>query len=686
MRNKQLMKIVKKILIVLAIIVLIANVISLSPFNSKAFADTGTDDVVDGVAGIILFPAKFIPLIGGRLIDMILAMFSGNGTSITLGDILFNKIEITKIDFFNFNSSSDTVNSIRAGVATWYYAFRNIAAVLLLGALLYTGLRMALANVSSEKAKYSEMLVNWIISVALLFVLHYLMMFIIYINNAFVNIFSSAYSPTDLTEPMDLMFNKALTSIGLTKEIGYSLCYVVLIGMTFVFLLSYLRRMVTIAFLIVISPLVTITYSVDKMRDGKSQALNTWFKEFTYNVLIQPFHCLSYLFLAETGFSILSNEKSIAAVVVATMMVYFMYQSEKIVKHIFHFENQTMADTVKHAAFVSTAMGTFSGLGVRKGNRYSNLPDPEDDEGQTKNNEQTVSNDVVVRPSTRTHRSDENNNDMEDGQNENEQARNEQNTLKSNEKLSNQNKDKNGGQKGNSRVRKAISSVMKNPIVSRYYAVNKTIGKMILNGGLALSTGNFSTMVAAGTQALADGVTESRENTTIIKQNKMQNDYEELEKEKEQELIEARVQEEMHIEDTSILTEDEIKRKEEEIRTRIRRNEGKGISKKAKNFASDRMEQLANGAEPKDEKETKVQKNINGLRASYANQGMDEEKVDKQIKEDLDKVQRGEFKNNSKLEVDIKNAKGTATDIAEALTSPSRDIKKFRRRKNRFEQ
>ena len=686
MRNKQLMKIVKKILIVLAIIVLIANVNSLSPFNSKAFADTGTDDVVDGVAGIILFPAKFIPLIGGRLIDMILAMFSGNGTSITLGDILFNKIEITKIDFFNFNSSSDTVNSIRVGVATWYYAFRNIAAVLLLGALLYTGLRMALANVSSEKAKYSEMLVNWIISVALLFVLHYLMMFIIYINNAFVNIFSSAYSPTDLTEPMDLMFNKALTSIGLTKEIGYSLCYVVLIGMTFVFLLSYLRRMVTIAFLIVISPLVTITYSVDKMRDGKSQALNTWFKEFTYNVLIQPFHCLSYLFLAETGFSILSNEKSIAAVVVATMMVYFMYQSEKIVKHIFHFENQTMADTVKHAAFVSTAMGTFSGLGVRKGNRYSNLPDPEDDEGQTKNNEQTVSNDVVVRPSTRTHRSDENNNDMEDGQNENEQARNEQNTLKSNENLSNQNKDKNGGQNGNSRVRKAISSVMKNPIVSRYYAVNKTIGKMILNGGLALSTGNFSTMVAAGTQALADGVTESRENTTIIKQNKMQNDYEELEKEKEQELIEARLQEEMQIEDTSILTKDEIKRKEEEIRTRIRRNEGKGISKKAKNFASDRMEQLANGAEPKDEKETKVLKNINGLRASYANQGMDEEKVDKQIKEDLDKVQRGEFKNNSKLEVDIKNAKGTATDIAEALTSPSRDIKKFRRRKNRFEQ
>ena len=46
--------------------------------------------------------------------------------------------------------------------------------------------------------------------------------------------------------------------------------------------------MVTIGFLIVIAPLVTITYSIDKISDGKAQGMNTWFREFAYNVLIQP--------------------------------------------------------------------------------------------------------------------------------------------------------------------------------------------------------------------------------------------------------------------------------------------------------------------------------------------------------------------------------------------------------------
>ena len=32
-----------------------------------------------------------------------------------------------------------------------------------------------------------------------------------------------------------------------------------------------------------ISPLISITYSIDKIGDGKSQALNTWLKEFIYN-------------------------------------------------------------------------------------------------------------------------------------------------------------------------------------------------------------------------------------------------------------------------------------------------------------------------------------------------------------------------------------------------------------------
>ena len=56
-----------------------------------------------------------------------------------------------------------------------------------------------------------------------------------------------------------------------------------------------MKRFLMVGFLIVISPLITITYSIDKAGDGKAQAFSTWLKEFMVNILIQPLHALIYL-------------------------------------------------------------------------------------------------------------------------------------------------------------------------------------------------------------------------------------------------------------------------------------------------------------------------------------------------------------------------------------------------------
>ena len=65
----------------------------------------------------------------------------------------------------------------------------------------------------------------------------------------------------------------------------------------FLFFIVYVKRFITLAFLMVIAPLITVTYSIDKLGDGKSQALNTWLKEFIFTVIIQPVHCILYLIL-----------------------------------------------------------------------------------------------------------------------------------------------------------------------------------------------------------------------------------------------------------------------------------------------------------------------------------------------------------------------------------------------------
>ena len=92
---------------------------------------------------------------------------------------------------------------------------------------------------------------------------------------------------------------KSLTTVSFTEQIGYVALYFMLAIIIFVFFATYVKRMITIAFLIMISPIITITYSLDRMGDGKSQALNTWFKNFVYNILLQPIQCIIYLALVK---------------------------------------------------------------------------------------------------------------------------------------------------------------------------------------------------------------------------------------------------------------------------------------------------------------------------------------------------------------------------------------------------
>ena len=309
--------------------------------------------ILDGLAGILVLPVKIMPLIVGKVLTWIMNAVVGEGLTGTLSvaDILFNNVTLTGINFFELNSGDSTVDQIRKSVSIWYYSVRNLAAILLIVIIVYVGIRMALSTIAEDKAKYKQMLIDWITGLALLFVLHYLMVAIVNINNILVDVLKSTITGSNgqISDTiMDQLFSDAL-GIGFTQGLGSALCYVLLVGVTFLFLISYVKRMITIAFLIVIAPLVTVTYSIDKMGDSKSQALNTWLKEFSYNILIQPFQCVTYLALGQTAITVLQNGYSLKAIIIAIAMLIFVLTSEKIIKHIFHFESQSMSDTLAAA-------------------------------------------------------------------------------------------------------------------------------------------------------------------------------------------------------------------------------------------------------------------------------------------------------------------------------------------------
>ena len=325
--------------------------------------------IVDGIAGILIYIPKLVLMIIGALLLRIIG-FAINGidglvNGIPLDQILFNKIELLKVNFFSSVDPNDAnaqiIESIRENIAVWYVAIRNLAAVILAVMVLYVGIRMAISSVAEEKAKYKRMLTDWVVSLVLLFVLHYVMILIININDAIVSVLAAANengkgAPTSI---MDDLWVKSLTTVSFTEQIGYVALYFMLAIMIFVFFATYVKRMITIAFLIMISPIITITYSLDRMGDGKSQALNTWFKNFVYNILLQPFQCIIYLALVKTAIEAI-DAANLSTVIIAIIMVFFMYEAEDIIKEIFHFEGKSVANTIAQAALVTSAIGLVS--------------------------------------------------------------------------------------------------------------------------------------------------------------------------------------------------------------------------------------------------------------------------------------------------------------------------------------
>lgn len=149
-----------------------------------------------------------------------------------------------------------------------------------------------------------------------------------------------------------------------------------IIILTFVFLIMYIKRMITIAFLILISPIITITYSIDKMNDGKSQALDTWTKEFLQNVLIQPFHCIIYLVFISVGINIVNNSGTLAAGIIVILTMFFIFEAEKIIKNIFGINSDTTGSGMKTALTVVGTMTALKKLSEKKSGGSSKASQP----------------------------------------------------------------------------------------------------------------------------------------------------------------------------------------------------------------------------------------------------------------------------------------------------------------------
>lgn len=260
-------------------------------------------------------------------------------------------------------SSKSIVEKLRGTVSTWYVALRNISIVGLLSALLYIGIRIVISSSAGDKAKYKQFFVDWVVALCLIFFMHYIMAFTMTMSETVTDVLSGNTTSqgriqqviVELTDKtgnntftetngVAIKFKSNFTGLARIKadydsislKIGYTILYIALTVYTVYFAFVYLKRLLMLAFFTMIAPLVALTYPLDKIRDGKAQAFNYWFKEYMFYALLQPMHMLLYTVFVSSALSVAANNLLYAIVALA-----FIVPAEKIVKQMFGIKGNT---------------------------------------------------------------------------------------------------------------------------------------------------------------------------------------------------------------------------------------------------------------------------------------------------------------------------------------------------------
>ncbi len=421
-----------KFLGAIAALAVAAICIGLAVFFSFATGGTGLALIAVGVKAAILSVGKIV--ITYCVVSLISSQMLPNTfylpfISISPENILQNKISLFDVNFFEEVDTSkyeieagSIANDLHNTISKWYYTLRTIVMIGFMLVLLYLGIRILITGIASEKAKYKNMLSDWLVSFCLLFVIHYIMIFSMQVVNTFTDIISSLVekkgveyfdiqddkvydyveeklnnmgpieSPTSDTAtpieggeeystlyikdgkktvrfPVDNFMTQARIKMQLVDEkggdtyetISWSIIYIMLTIYTVKFVFVYLKRLVYIAFLILVSPLVVLTYSIDKLHDGQAQGFNTWLKEYLFNLSIQPFHLLLYIIFVSSAMELSSNNPIYVLVVMG-----FITQAEKILRKMFGFEKATTPGVLSGALGTGLAMSTMQKLFGRK--------------------------------------------------------------------------------------------------------------------------------------------------------------------------------------------------------------------------------------------------------------------------------------------------------------------------------
>ena len=273
------------------------------------------------------------------------------GSDLSIDALVFDRYPKTTLTFFKndngyykFGSGDQEVSYVNPlfdsggaddGLNEVFGIFQKISATIYVIILVYMGIRVLLISTADKKAKFKALLFDWVKGMAILYLFPYAIRYAILLNHAIVTYIDAnkvgaiaESSPsikksdnmsladvenevdTSGTDYMQIMYNDAIA----TFKLAPAICWFIMLIQMVQFWIVYIKRLIKVTFLIAIFPLVTISYAIDKIGDGKSQAFDNWWKEFLLEVFIQSFHAINYVVVMGLVFEFASTNWFLAII------------------------------------------------------------------------------------------------------------------------------------------------------------------------------------------------------------------------------------------------------------------------------------------------------------------------------------------------------------------------------------
>lgn len=311
---------------------------------------------------------------------------------------------IQAVTEFNENQSSDDAEDpiiiqIKKTVAMWYYIVRTLSIAAMLIVLIFTGIKMAIAVTADQKASYKKMLVDWLVGMIILFAMHYILLFVVYVNESLVHVVEDTaqsinnvqmkqlaekdsgnedgvkYSDAEIEQKVYEAVRTRAYDAKLINGLSGMIMYMTLVYFAFRYTIVYLKRLFTIIVLTIMAPAVGVGYAMQKALSGKQMALKTWLTEYVLNIIIQTVHALIYaIFISQ---ALVLSLESIAGVIIALILMNYTLKADKLFRKIFKIstgmvENtQNAADSFKKN-LSSAYVGGKSAVRTLTNSPYSN--------------------------------------------------------------------------------------------------------------------------------------------------------------------------------------------------------------------------------------------------------------------------------------------------------------------------